>query len=80
MRSYEDALNNLVPRRSAQQDDLLASAEAKGADRLKEQYMLRYMLDVETRSSQSLLNVKAFPDPTAYKLKVKRPGRMKAAK
>lgn len=32
------------------------------------------MLDVETRGSQSLLNVKAFADPTAYQLKVKRPG------
>ena len=32
------------------------------------------MLDVETRGSQSLLNVQAFADPTAYKLKVKRPG------
>jgi adenine-specific DNA-methyltransferase len=74
LESYEDALNNLVPRRSARQDDLLASAEAQGADRLKEQYLLRYMLDVETRGSQSLLNVKAFADPTAYKLKVKRPG------
>ena len=74
LESYEDALNNLVPRRSVRQDDLLASAEAQGADRLKEQYMLRYMLDVETRGSQSLLNVKAFADPTAYKLKVKRPG------
>jgi len=74
LESYEDALNNLVPRRTTKQDDLLASAEAQGADRLKEQYMLRYMLDVETRGSQSLLNVKAFADPTAYKLKVKRPG------
>lgn len=36
--------------------------------------MLRYMLDVETRGSQSLLNVAAFTDPTAYTLKVKRPG------
>lgn len=74
LESYEDTLNNLMPRRTAQQDDLLASVEAQGADRLKEQYMLRYMLDVETRGSQSLLNVKAFADPTAYKLKVKRPG------
>ena len=74
LESYEDALNNLVPRRSAQQDDLLASAEAQGADCLKEHYMLRYMLDVETRGNQSLLNVKAFADPTAYMLKVKRPG------
>jgi adenine-specific DNA-methyltransferase len=74
LESYEETLNNLVPRRSAQQDDMLASAEAQGADRLKEQYLLRYMLDVETRGSQSLLNVKAFSDPSAYKLKVKRPG------
>jgi adenine-specific DNA-methyltransferase len=74
LESYEDALNNLVPRRSTRQDDLLALAEAQGADRLKEQYILRYMLDVETRGGQSLLNVKAFADPTAYKLIVKRPG------
>ncbi|MGA2492874.1 MAG: DNA methyltransferase [Roseiarcus sp.] len=74
LESYEDALNNLVPVRSVLQEDLLSSVEAQGADRLKEQYMLRYMLDVETRGSQSLLNVKAFSDPTAYKLKVKRPG------
>jgi adenine-specific DNA-methyltransferase len=74
LKSYEDALNNLIPRRTARQDDLLASAEAQGADRLREQYMLRYMLDVEMRGNQSLLNVQAFADPTAYKLKVKRPG------
>ena len=74
LESYEDALNNLFPRRSARQDDLLASAEAQDADGLKEQYMLRYMLDVETRGSQSLLNIKAFADPTAYMLKVKHPG------
>ena len=43
-------------------------------DGLKEQYLLRYMLNVETRGSQSLLNVQAFTDPTAYQLKVKRPG------
>jgi adenine-specific DNA-methyltransferase len=74
LESYEDALNNLVSRRTTKQDDLLASGEAQGADRLKEQYMLRYMLDVETRGSQSLLNVKDFANPTAYKLKVKLPG------
>lgn len=72
--SYEDTLNNLVVRRTVKQDDLLASSEAQGADGLKEHYMLRYMLDVETRGSQSLLNVQAFADPTAYKLKVKLPG------
>jgi adenine-specific DNA-methyltransferase len=74
LESYEDALNNLVSRRTAEQKDLLATPEAQGDDRLKEQYMLRYMLDVETRGSQSLLNIKAFADPTSYKLNVKRPG------
>src|SRR5579863_293815 len=59
LESYEDTLNNLVPRRTPKQDDLLATAEAQGADSLKEQYVLRYMLVVETRGSQSLLNVKA---------------------
>ena len=74
LESYEDTLNNLESRRTDGQKDLLGSAEAQGADGLKEQYILRYMLDVETRGSQSLLNVQAFSDPTAYKLMVKRPG------
>ena len=74
LESYEDALNNLETRRAPNQQSLLDAAEAQGADGLKEQYLLRYMLDVETRGSQSLLNVQAFKDPTAYKLKVKRPG------
>lgn len=74
LESYEDTLNNLELRRTKPQQDLLDLAEAQGADRLKEQYLLRYLLDVETRGSQSLLNVAAFSDPTAYTLKVKRPG------
>jgi len=74
LESYEDALNNLEPRRSETQTDLLTSQEAQGTDGLREQYLLRYWLDVETRGSQSLLNIGAFTDPTAYKLKVKRPG------
>ncbi len=74
LESYEDALNNLEPRRTSHQQLTLDSPEAQGAECLKEQYILRYMLDVETRGSQSLLNVQAFTDPTAYKLKVKRPG------
>ena len=74
LESYEDALNNLETRRTKKQQRLLAAAEAQGADGLREQYILRYMLDVETRGSPSLLNVQAFTDPTAYKLKVKRPG------
>ena len=74
LESYEDTLNNLDTRRSQQQQSLLDLHQAQGADGLKEQYLLRYMLDVETRGSQSLLNIAAFTDPTAYRLKVKRPG------
>jgi adenine-specific DNA-methyltransferase len=74
LESYEDALNNLETRRTREQQLLLDAPEAQGPDGLKEQYLLRYMLNVETRGSQSLLNVPGFTDPTAYKLKVKRPG------
>lgn len=74
LESYEDTLNNLELRRTEAQQSLLDSPQAQGADGFREQYLLRYMLDVETRGSQSLLNVSAFMDPTAYKLKVKRPG------
>ena len=74
LESYEDTLNNLEIRRTENQQILLDAAEAQGADELKEEYVLRYMLDVETRGSQSLLNMQAFIDPTAYRLKVKQPG------
>ena len=74
LESYEDTLNNLELKRSKEQEDLFNHPEAQGPDRLREQYILRYMLDVESRGSQSLLNVAAFTDPTAYTLKVKRPG------
>jgi adenine-specific DNA-methyltransferase len=74
LESYEDTLNNLEVRRTEKQQLLLDDKAAKGADGLNEQYLLRYMLNVETRGSQSLLNIQDFSDPTAYKLKVKRPG------
>ena len=74
LESYEDALNNLELKRTDAQGSLLSLAESQGPDGFREQYILRYMLDVESRGSQSLLNIQAFTDPTAYKLKVKRPG------
>ena len=69
LESYEDTLNNLRFDENPIRDKALSD---KGL--LKEDYMLRYLLDVETRDSQSLLNIDAFADPTAYKLKVKKPG------
>jgi adenine-specific DNA-methyltransferase len=74
LESYEDCLNNLEILRSASQQTLLETSEARGTDRLKEQYLLRYMLEADTNGSQSLLNVQAFADPTAYQLKVKPTG------
>jgi len=74
LESYEDTLNNLELRRTPEQGGALFSTEAQGPGNLKEHYMLNYMLDVESRGSQSLLNIDAFKDPLSYTLKVKRPG------
>jgi adenine-specific DNA-methyltransferase len=73
LESYEDTLNNLQLHRTEQQADLFSS-QGEGAKSCKEDYILHYMLDVESRGSASLLNTEAFMDPTAYQLKVKIPG------
>lgn len=69
LESYEDTLNNLRFNDNPARGKAVASNAS-----LKEDYMLRYLLDVETRGSQSLLNIDAFADPMAYKLLVKKPG------
>jgi len=69
LESYEDALNNLELKRTERQGMLL-DADAE----MREQYTLSYMLDVESRGSQSLLNVDAFRNPNEYKLRVERNG------
>jgi adenine-specific DNA-methyltransferase len=69
LESYEDALNNLELKRSEQQGMFL-DADAE----MREQYILSYMLDVESRGSQSLINVEAFRNPDEYKLRVERNG------
>ena len=74
LESYEDTLNNLEPRRTDAQQSALDMSQRQGSGDFREQYMLRYMLDVETRGNPPLLNVAAFADPTSYRLKVKRPG------
>ena len=65
LESYEDALNNLELKRTPDQDDLLSQHIP-----LREDYMLRYQLDVETRDSASLLNLAQFTNPFAYQLKI----------
>jgi adenine-specific DNA-methyltransferase len=67
LEQYEDALDNLGFNKSGTQLNLLASNPT-----FNEQYMLGYMLDVESRGSQSLLNIDDFADPFAYKLRITR--------
>jgi len=69
LESYDDALNCLEMKRTDQQASLLEQD-----DDLREQYVLSYMLDVESRSSQSLLNVESFRNPDEYKLRIERNG------
>ena len=66
LESYEDCLNNLT---------FLGAPKLSQADQaFARDYMLRYWLDFETKGSPSLLNIEWFDDPTAYKLKIKKPG------
>lgn len=62
--SYEDCLNNLQLRRTSDQGDLLNQLP----DRAKDDYLLRYMLDVESRGS--LLSVEDFKKPFDYSLSI----------
>ena len=69
LESYEDTLNNLEFDDNPDRNRAIESNPS-----LKEDFMLHYLLNVETRGSQSLLNIDAFTDPTAYTLKIKKPG------
>jgi adenine-specific DNA-methyltransferase len=65
LESYEDALNNLELKRTEAQDDLLRQHAP-----LREDYLLRYQLDVESAGSASLLALAQFANPFAYQLKI----------
>jgi len=63
LESYEDTLNNLKLKRTEAQQTLLDRHAA-----FREDYTLRYMLDVESRDS--LLNIEVFENPFEYKLDI----------
>jgi adenine specific DNA methylase Mod/very-short-patch-repair endonuclease len=65
LESYEDTLNNLELKRTEAQQSILEQHPA-----FREDYMLHYMLDVESRGSASLLNLDRFEDPFSYKLNI----------
>ena len=74
LESYEDTLNNLEVRRPEQVQRLLDEGTDDGANGARDDYIIRYMLDVETRDSPSLLHLCGFLNSSTYRLKVKRPG------
>lgn len=65
LESYEDTLGNL--RLNTKQDLFNQSSENEA----RQAYVMNYMLYVETRGSQSLLNIQQFLDPTQYQLNVR---------
>jgi len=64
LESYEDTLNNLELNRSPAQNDLFADLTPAQQD----DYLMHYMLDIE--SKESLLNVTDFANPFDYQLKI----------
>lgn len=69
LESFEDTLNNLELHRSEFQEMTLAENA-----RIREQYLLSYMLEIESQGSPSLLNLDQFEDPFNYKLNAYRNG------
>ena len=69
LESYDDTLNNLELDENPQRDALMEKNPE-----LRHDYTLKYMLDVETRGSASLLNIEGFRDPEGYTLRTKQPG------
>ena len=64
LESYEDTLNNLQLRRTSEQQSLLDNLPKS----VSEDYLLNYLLDIESRGS--LLSVEQFNKPFDCKLKV----------
>jgi adenine-specific DNA-methyltransferase len=65
LESYEDSLNNLEVKRTTDQSKLLEAHES-----FREDYILRYMLDSETRGSASMLSIDTFVNPFNSQLKI----------
>lgn len=69
LESYEDTLNNLrLDRPTALQRALDESPSTRV------EYILHYMLDIDTRGSESLLDVDRFEDPFNYHLRITQGG------
>jgi adenine-specific DNA-methyltransferase len=71
LEGYEDALGNLALNRAPGQQQLLNEPDESDKSQARQAYVMNYLLEVETRDSQSLLNTRQFVDPTQYKLNVR---------
>jgi adenine-specific DNA-methyltransferase len=75
LESYEDTLDNLIVKLDEKQQKALDMSKSA-----KEDYMLGYMLDIETRESDSLLNIDRFEDPFSYTLKIRDDNELKTTR
>lgn len=69
LESYEDTLGNLSFSARNEASSLFGSSEKESSTAWRS-YLINYMLNIETRGSQSLLNVNSFSDPKRYSLNV----------
>lgn len=63
LEQYEDTLNNLIINKPA-------SKTLFENEKFKEDYLLNYMIDFETKTSPSLLNIDMFENPFEYGMKI----------
>jgi len=75
LESYEDTLDNLIIKCDKKQQKALDSNKTA-----REEYMLGYWLDIETRGSDSLLNIDKFEDPFNYTLSIRHDNELKTTK
>ncbi len=73
LESYDDTLDNLVVSRTDEQQKTLESMSVQA----REDYMLSYLLDIETMTSNSILNIERFGDPLNYTLKIRNDNELK---
>lgn len=75
LESYDDTLDNLIIKLDERQQKALDINKSA-----KEDYVLGYMLDIEARESDSLLNIDKFADPFNYTLKIRDDNELKITK
>jgi adenine-specific DNA-methyltransferase len=76
LEGYDDTLDNLVTQRTDGQQKTLGKMSAQA----REDYMLSYLLDVETKASDSILNIDRFSDPFNYTLRIRKDNELKDQK